>query len=85
MASADGPADRAAAHAMGWRTFTVTPVGVDGDAGDVRCPSPRVGCADCRLCGGLQREGAKSVWIHAHGSQAKARENDKRGLLRIMQ
>jgi len=67
MASCDGPGDLARAREMGWRAFVVVRGG-DAPDGTVECPSARgVACADCRLCGGAQRAGAKDVRIEAHG------------------
>jgi hypothetical protein len=74
MASVDGPADLEAARAAGWRAFYVRePGATTAIDGAIRCPSPRVKCADCRLCGGLQRAGAKDVWTPAHGKNAEYR------------
>lgn len=74
MASVDGPGDLEAARAAGWRCYQVREPGSSAPvAGSIECPSARVACADCRLCGGLQRAGAKDVWIAAHEKNAEYR------------
>lgn len=72
MASVDGPGDVEAARAAGWRTFEVARGDATPSTGAVQCPSDTRGitCSDCRLCGGLQRAAARSVWIAAHGTTA---------------
>ena len=72
QASADNADEIPAANALGWRTYTVMPVGTTRVPGAVPCPSPRIACADCLKCSGtgLGRKG--NVWIEAHGSRAKS-------------
>lgn len=73
MASVDGPGDMAEARAMGWRCFAVVRPGGETPAAAVQCVADTHGttCADCRLCGGLQRAGARDIWIQAHGATAR--------------
>lgn len=76
MASCDGPGDLADARAQGWRCFVVTPQGAPVPEGAIACPSSRgVQCADCRLCGGLQRAGARDIAIEVHGFRVSAQEH----------
>lgn len=74
MASCDGPGDVRDAQAQGWRTFEVVPLSGAPMAGAVHCPAVvtdgRVTCSDCRLCGGDQRAGAKSIYLYVHGAAA---------------
>lgn len=68
MASVDGPGDVADAKRAGWRYFYVRKEADAVPKDAVECPSSRgVQCEDCRLCGGLQKAGAKSIWIAPHG------------------
>jgi len=76
MASADGPADRDAARAAGWRTFTVRTVDQPLAAREIVCPaSPeggdRLQCIDCGACDGADRPGKVSVAIVVHGAMAR--------------
>jgi hypothetical protein len=67
MASCETEADVALAHSMGWRTFRVSrgaPL-----PSEIRCPSPKVTCAECRLCRGASIK-AKSILIGPHGNRA---------------
>lgn len=69
MASADSLRDAVDAHAAGWRTFRVAPVGgmAIGNR-EIHCRSVRDGvtCAECTLCVGGTR--GPNVVIEAHGS-----------------
>lgn len=76
MASADGPADREAARAAGWRTFTVRTADQPLAAREIVCPaSPeggdRLQCIDCGACDGADRPGKVSVAIVVHGAMAR--------------
>ena len=76
MASAESAADHADAHAMGWRTFRVKPIGAPSLQGEVTCPASkeagqRTVCADCRACGGQSAKARASIVIEAHGATAK--------------
>lgn len=72
MASVDSEAERDRAHALGWRTFRVSADPADVSPSEIMCPSERgVQCADCLLCGGELRSGARSIVIPAHGSGAR--------------
>jgi hypothetical protein len=73
MASADSPADYAEAHAAGWRTFRVKPVGAPSIKGEIPCPASKEAgqktvCADCRACGGQSAKARTSIVIEAHGA-----------------
>lgn len=81
MASADSPADRDIARAIGWRTFRVIPIAQASTplaAREIACPaSPEGGmrrtCLTCRACDGAARgPGQASIAIIAHGAQAKS-------------
>jgi hypothetical protein len=76
MASADSAVDRAAAHAMGWRTFRVKTPDAPRLKGEVTCPASkeagaRTTCADCRACGGTSAKARASMVINAHGATAR--------------
>lgn len=71
MASCDSIEDMHEANAMGWRTYTVVPVGTGKIVGAVPCPSPRVKCADCLKCGGTGTGRRGNVSIEAHGARAR--------------
>lgn len=76
MASTDSPEELAEARAAGWRSFRIAE---EPGPGEIECPSTRgVACADCGLCAGLQRLGAKDITIPAHGSGAKYIEGGSR-------
>lgn len=67
MISADSPAQAAAAHALGYRTFRVANSYADMASNEIACPSRRgVQCTDCRLCSGTTKQ-AKSIVIQVHG------------------
>jgi hypothetical protein len=66
MASCDNAADYAEATAAGWRTFRVSSNGA-ALLGEIVCPSERVSCADCALCGGASKQ-AKNIVITIHGT-----------------
>jgi hypothetical protein len=66
MASTETPADAAAAHAAGWRTFRARAPGAPVLPSEIDCPSPRVTCAACRLCSGNTLR-ARSISIEVHG------------------
>ena len=69
MASTDSAVERFEAHRRGWRSFRVSD---EPGPGEILCPSERgVSCADCALCGGQLKPGAKSITIPAHGSGAR--------------
>jgi hypothetical protein len=68
MASTETTAGYCQATAAGLRCFHVSPV---KPAGAIECLSTSSGmsCADCRLCAGTSRIGARSVWIAPHGAK----------------
>jgi hypothetical protein len=76
MASVDTPREAADAAALGWRTFRVRTLDEPlGDA-EIVCPASeeaghRLTCADCKLCVGTARAGARSVAIFVHGQRAR--------------
>ena len=72
MASCDSVEDMALATSLGWRCYTVVPVGTGKIAGAVPCPSPRIKCADCLKCGGTASGRTGNVSIEAHGARAKS-------------
>lgn len=77
MASCDDPIQALEAQAMGWRTFTFHPEGIDyKPAGTILCPAERTGnsvkCIDCMQCSGLGAGRTVNVSITAHGTGSKA-------------
>lgn len=71
MASCEGTLTTLHAQRMGWRTFTVQPVGVVGEG--VLCPASDLAghkstCERCGLCDGVPESTRPSVWIPIHGS-----------------
>lgn len=72
MASCDSVADMDIATAMGWRCYTVVPVGTGRVSGAVPCPSPRIACADCLKCSGVGAGRRGNVSIEAHGARKRA-------------
>lgn len=75
MASADTPAERAQAVAMGYRTFRVRLESDDLERGEFVCPASHEGgrrmlCADCGACSGGVGTSKASPAILAHGSLA---------------
>lgn len=72
MASADDVDCQIRARLMGWRTFRVAPAGSTFRMVDeISCPASkeageRVQCAQCRLCAGNAKRGAKSIVIQQH-------------------
>lgn len=78
MASTDTLAEKAEAEAMGWRTFTVLPVGAPDPAGAVHCPaSAEMGkltdCDHCQACGGWSAKARAPVVIWAHDTSSAAK------------
>lgn len=77
MASTDSIAERDTAHAMGWRTFHVNPLGTLPVKGlEIMCPASKeadykTDCASCKACGGLSAKAKVSIAIQAHGVFAK--------------
>lgn len=74
MASADSEAEMLAAHALGYRTFRVTPIGVGPIKGkEIVCPASHeagqlVECFDCKACMGTSAKARVSIQIMAHGT-----------------
>jgi hypothetical protein len=76
MASVDTLAEQTRAHAAGWRTFRVRPVGAPLVRGEVSCPaSPEAGlrrtCSTCLACDGQTASGcgaSVSIVVHGHGA-----------------
>lgn len=74
MASADSADEMRDAHALGYRTFRVTPVGEGPIKGvEIVCPASheagqRVECVDCGLCRGTTVKSPVSIQIMAHGT-----------------
>ena len=74
MASADGPIDRIAAWAAGWRTFSAL---VDGEArpeGAAQCPAAeeagrRRTCETCNACSGNPNGRGASIVLDVHGAK----------------
>jgi len=67
------------ANDLGWSTFRVTdPEGEWADALEVPCPADRhnVQCDKCKLCCGNSK-GQRSIYIPAHGPQAKKVHSNK--------
>lgn len=73
MASADSVDDMKAAHAKGYRTFRVTPVGEGPLKGlEILCPASeeagrKTTCEACRACMGTTGKAKVSIQIPAHG------------------
>lgn len=74
MASADSEQDMRDAHAIGYRTFRVTPVGVGPIKGvEIVCPASheagqKVQCNECKACMGTSAKARVSIQIMAHGT-----------------
>ena len=74
MASADSETDMADAHALGYRTFRVTPIGEGPIKGtEIVCPASheagqKVECIDCKACMGTSAKARVSIQIMAHGT-----------------
>ena len=72
MASVQSQEEADRAHAMGWRTFFVTPKGDDVKRkSTIVCPASKergqlVQCIDCMQCGGLRSGRTVSVQIQQH-------------------
>lgn len=72
MASADDVEAQIEATRAGWRTFRVAPAGSTWRMRDeISCPASKeagekVQCADCRLCAGGSKRGARNIVIQAH-------------------
>lgn len=78
MASVGSAAEAAEAESLGWRTFRVRAASEALRPGEIVCPASaegghRVQCADCRLCAGASRVGARSVAIIDHGPTSRAK------------
>lgn len=77
MASADTEQDMRDAHALGYRTFRVTPVGEGPIKGaEIVCPASheagqKVECIDCKACMGTSAKARVSIQIMAHGTGKK--------------
>ena len=82
MASVESLADAELAQSMGYRTFRITPPGVEtAEQGEVVCPAITHGtqCANCSLCSGDRRpdgykaepdqpmQAVPSITVPAHG------------------
>ena len=76
MASADSPAERIDAAALGWRTFRVMAAGDIPGPREFTCPASveaghRKQCHECKACDGAARgTGQASPVIVVHGSKA---------------
>lgn len=74
MASADSLDDMDEAHAKGYRTFRVTPVGTGPvKRREFNCPASeeagkKIECIDCLACMGTSAKHSASVQIAAHGT-----------------
>lgn len=74
MASADSEQDMRDAHALGYRTFRVTPLGVGPIKGvEIVCPASheagqKTECIDCKACMGTSAKARVSIQIMAHGT-----------------
>lgn len=77
MASADSEMEMAAAHAMGYRTFRVTPNAHENIQGvEIVCPASdemgkKTQCEQCKACMGTSGKARVSIQIAAHGSGRK--------------
>lgn len=73
MASVDSEAEMHEAHALGYRTFRVTPIGEGAIRGkEVVCPASeeagkKTTCIECRACMGTSGKAKVSIQIAAHG------------------
>lgn len=80
MASADSVEQAEQATAAGWRYFRTRDIGEAVPATEIDCPSERgIECADCGLCSGTTRKGARSVSIELHGGTAVIANLKKQG------
>lgn len=82
MASADNPADRAAAKFLGFRTFRVRAHRDPLEPGEITCPASeeaghRTTCDRCRLCNGAP-SAAKDISIIVHGAAGKVNAAKRR-------
>lgn len=74
MASVDDQLGMELAHALGFRTFRVTPVGVGPIKGvEIVCPASheagqKVQCHECKACMGTSGKARVSIQIMAHGT-----------------
>lgn len=74
MASADSVKDMDDAHAMGYRTFRVSPRGGEAIKGrEILCPASeeagrKTTCVECKACMGTSGKAKVSVMIPAHGT-----------------
>lgn len=77
MASVDSEAEMRAAHALGYRTFRVTPGPFENIKGlEIVCPASheagqKVECIDCKACMGTSGKAKVSIQIAAHGTGKK--------------
>lgn len=77
MASADSVEDMTAAHALGYRTFRVTPDANENIKGlEVICPASeeagkKTECFECKACMGTAAKAKVSIQIAAHGTGKK--------------
>jgi len=68
MASVTSEAERAVANCMGWRTFRVKRPADLITYHEMECPSAKIQCAECGLCGGNRKRYSPSITINVHGS-----------------
>ena len=74
MASVDSEEEMQIAHALGYRTFRVTPTAHENIKGkEIVCPASheagqKVECIDCRACMGTSGKARVSIQIAAHGT-----------------
>jgi hypothetical protein len=83
MASCDTETDKLEAAAQGWRSFRTKYPDEELFKDEVYCPSERVQCIDCMLCGG-QSKSAKSIAINLHGGRAVMSNLSKKRLLPVL-
>jgi len=81
MASADSEREMQLAHALGYRTFRVTPLGEQPIKGiEIVCPASheagqKVECIDCKACMGTSAKARVSIQIQAHGTGKRYVQN----------
>lgn len=83
MASADSPADRLVAKALGYRVFRVRGALEPVIHGEVICPASKeagvkTNCQNCKACGGNAAKARADIVIISHGAASKRKAHATR-------
>jgi hypothetical protein len=78
MASIDRTNSKAAAIALGYRTYRILGELDTLDSDEIMCPYPAVQCADCRLCSGNGVK-AKNIAVRISGPPSKTSQYGNKG------